>query len=1261
MKVETAEPIPFDSVTETNETRRSMTQQSESRATESLETKPLRVLKHFIGAMIPGAVALTMFGFASIGARAATIDATFNAPSDVPITTNSYTASGNTVNFTLNFTPTTGTELTVVKHTGLNFINGTFDNLAQGQAVMLVFGGIGYRFVANYFGGSGNDLVLVWASNRVFAWGMSLYGQLGTTPTNTSYPQPVTATGVLSGKTVLAVAAGSMHSLALCSDGSLAAWGHNNYGQLGDNAQTDRHEPVLVNASASSALFGKTVIALAAGGDHSLALCSDGTVATWGNNGAGQLGDNSTTRRLVPVAVSKASGVSALYGKTVVAITAGQYHSAALCSDGTAVAWGANAYGEVGDNTSGTNRLAPTAVNTTAGISALFDKTVVAIECGQRFTLALCSDGTVAGWGNNGYSQLGNTNANRLAPGQVNTNSGTSILFGKSIVAIAAGDYHSLALCSDGVLTAWGQNDYRQLGDNSSTIRWFPVAVNMAPGVSALYGKTITGISAGYYHSLAVCSDGTAAGWGYSPHGQIGDGNIGAFRNVPAAVSTNTLAPGERFLRAVSGPYSFHTVGIVASPSVAAPEINVVGNGTIVQNGDTTTDAANHTDFGDAAVGGGTVVRTFKIENTGTSPLNLTGAPKVSVIGAHATDFTVTQQPTSPIAISSHTTFQVTFTPSAGFSRYATLTIANDDVDENPFTFAIRGFGLGPGELDASYTNGTEVPLVASEFTATSNTVRFTLNYAPTPGTELVVVQNTGLNFIDGNFENLTNGQPVALSFGGIAYDFVANYYGGSGNDLVLVWARNRAFAWGNNWLGPIGDGTTLDRRIPTPVTATGVFAGKTLVDIAAGRDHNVVLCSDGTVAAWGWNGNGQVGDNTQTDRLVPVLVNTTTNSALFGKRVVAVAAGNKHSLALCSDGAVAAWGFNGDGLLGDNTTTDRLVPVAVDTTTNSALFGKTVVAITAGRYQSAALCSDGTVACWGLNDEGQLGNGGTNNSPLPVAVNTGTNSALFGKTVVAISSGLSHTLALSSDGTLAGWGQNTSAQLGEGFKATMYRSPVAVKMDSADSALFGKSVAAIAAGRRHSAALCTDGTVATWGDHSLGALGTNSNGLVPKAVNTRQGVSALYGKTVTAITASYGNTLGLCSDDALTAWGLNDFGQVGNNTTTNCFVPMAVNQTNLAAGERFILLFKGAMAYHTLALVASPISPLKLQVRPGTHTFTFEWPSNYSGFIPQANSDLSNTNGWIDLTNTPVFNGTNLALTLPTTDAIRFFRLRSP
>ncbi|MCX6874730.1 MAG: cadherin-like beta sandwich domain-containing protein, partial [Verrucomicrobia bacterium] len=477
----------------------------------------------------------------------------YNSPSGVAVAVTGLTATGCTANLSLNFAPVAGTNLTVVNNTGTAPISGSFSNLAQGQRVLLSFGGITYPFVVNYYGGSGNDLVLQWATTRALAWGYNGSGQLGNGgAANSSVPLAVTATGILADKTLVAVAAGNSHSLALCTDGTVAAWGNNDYGQLGTGNTSTSYVPVAVTTS--GILTGKTVVAIAAGGYHSLALCSDGTVAAWGYNGNGRLGDNGYTySSSVPVAVTS-SGI--LTGKTVVAIAAGDSHSLALCSDGTVAAWGYNGYGQLGTGNTSTSYVPITV--TTSGILA--GKTVVHIAAGYYHSLALCSDGTVAAWGYNGYGQLGNGSATDSSVPVAVTSSG--ILAGKTVANIAASYYHSLALCSDGTVAAWGYNGWGQLGNNSYGSSSVPVAVTTS---GILTGKTVANIAAGYHYCLALCSDGTLAAWGNNGSGQLGNNSSGS-SIVPVAVSASSLAADERFVAAASGQSSNHSLALVAAP-----------------------------------------------------------------------------------------------------------------------------------------------------------------------------------------------------------------------------------------------------------------------------------------------------------------------------------------------------------------------------------------------------------------------------------------------------------------------------------------------------------------------------------------------------------------------------------------------------------------------------------------------------------------------------------------------------------------------
>ncbi len=189
------------------------------------------------------------------------------------------------------------------------------------------------------------------------------------------------------------MAAGGAHTCALRNDGTVYCWGDNWEGQLGDGTTAlSRPTPVAV-----AGLTGAT--ALAAGGSHTCALQSDGTVACWGDNYYGQLGDGTTTSRPTPVAVAGLSGATAL--------AVGGSHTCALRNDGTVACWGANYYGQLGDGTF-TDRLTPTAV---AGLSG-----ATAIAARGSHTCALLADGTARCWGNNEYGQLGDGTARGARP-----------------------------------------------------------------------------------------------------------------------------------------------------------------------------------------------------------------------------------------------------------------------------------------------------------------------------------------------------------------------------------------------------------------------------------------------------------------------------------------------------------------------------------------------------------------------------------------------------------------------------------------------------------------------------------------------------------------------------------------------------------------------------------------------------------------------------------------------------------------------------
>ena len=266
------------------------------------------------------------------------------------------------------------------------------------------------------------------------------------------------------------------------------------------------------------------------------------------------------------------------------------------------------------------------------------------------------------------------------------------------------------------------------------------------------------------------------------------------------------------------------------------------------------------------------------------------------------------------------------------------------------------------------------------------------------------------------------------------------------------------AAAWGANGNGQLGDNSTTNSSVPVAVNIGGALAGKTVTAISAGLSHSCVV-ADGQAYCWGDNTFGQLGNNSTTDSKVPVAVNTT--GALSGKTVSAISAGRHHTCTV-ADGQAYCWGYNGGGELGNNSTTDSKVPVAVNTA--GALAGKTVIEITAGYFHTCVAAS-GQAYCWGYNGSGQLGDNSITNSTVPVAASTA--GPLAGRTVGAITAGAYHTCA-AADGRAFCWGANGFGQLGNNATANSYV-PVAV---DTTALLNGQTVTAITAGGYHSAVL---------------------------------------------------------------------------------------------------------------------------------------------------------------------------------------------
>ncbi len=709
---------------------------------------------------------------------------------------------------------------------------------------------------------------------------------------------------------------------------------------------------------------------VAAGGFHGCIMTAAGGVLCWGDNRYGQLGDGTTSDHFIPTEIGL-TGVKA--------ITAGYWHTCALLLTGTVQCWGYNHYGQLGDGTT-TNRYAPVAV------MGLGD--VTAISAGRYHTCAVLSTGVAQCWGYNFSGQLGNGfNEDRFIPVTVTGLAGVA-------KGISAGYRHTCALVDTGAVQCWGNNLFGALGNESTTDSVTPVTV------VGLAGQ-VKFVSAARDYTCALLTTGAVQCWGDNRYGQLGDGTLVA-RLKP--VDLTGLTGG---VQAISAGF-YHTCAILDTGVVQCWGYNRYG-----ELGDGTT--IDRRAPGDVA--------------------GLAGAASMLIAGYY----------------------------------YTCAVLVN--------TGSVQCWGSNfSGQLGNGFENGysptpLDVPgLLASRAAGGSDhTCVIALS-----GVVQCWGNNSSGQLGDGTTtDSLAPVNVVGLATGGITTLSV-------GEDHVCALSVTGGVqCWGKNDRFQLGDGTSINRSIP--VNVTGLAGGVTA--LSAGLGHTCALLSNGAVQCWGYNVYGQLGDATTKSRSTPVPV------AGLVSGVKSIAAGYYHTCALLNSGIVQCWGYNANGQLGDGTTTHRSAPLNVTGLADG------VKAISAGSDHTCALLNNNTVQCWGLNSNGQLGDGTTTNSLIPVNV-TG-----LVVEVTAMVSGGNHTCVLLSTGFPQCWGMNSSGQLGD-ETITARSMPVDVK------SLAGRAMS-IASGWNHTCVVLITMTLQCWGDNTHGQLGQGTAGYSSLPVSVVSGPPA--------------------------------------------------------------------------------------------------------------------------------------------------------
>lgn len=666
---------------------------------------------------------------------------------------------------------------------------------------------------------SENHSAAMTSKGRIFIWGWISTEYDGETIIEYyDFPLDITEWFNLSvGEIVNEISLGSYHSVAVTSKGRVFTWGANYNGQLGNGERTayydvpNRFPTEITNQF--SLRIEESIIHVSGGDKHSAAITSAGRIFTWGNNSYGQLGGEPFNYDVTyPIDIT--DNFRLLENEIFAEVSLGSNHSAAITSEGRVFMWGNNESGELGDGTF-QYKLEP--IDITSNFNLDIEEKIVSVNLGSIHSSAVTSSGKIFTWGNNDDGQLGdNTLTEKNLPTEI-TNK-FSYHIGETISEVVLGWQHSISATYSGKIFTWGNNGSGRLGNGDSNNEFTPIEISDQFYLNN--GETIQKFDYGDKNSAAITSEGRLFTWGYNTEGGLGDGTSDN-RNIPTEITNNfNLDIGET--------------------------ITEVDIGT-----------------------------RYSLATTSTGKLFTWGSEyKSNEYGVIEPDWYTPREITNQFPLN---VGEKIINIYSGNRHHAALTS-----EGRLFSWGYNEYGqLGDGTTIGRYDDLNPNPIE-----------------------------------ITGNF-NLNAGEcllDVSL---------------GSNHSSTLT-SEGRLFMWGNNDDGQLGDGTNIDKSLPIEITTNfSLNIEETIVKVDLGYYHSSIVTSEGRVFMWGDNSEGQLGDRTNTDKNLPYEITGNFNLNIE-ETIVGLDLGGAYSSAFTSLGRIFTWGDNNQGQLGDNTLLDKNVPTEI-------------------------------------------------------------------------------------------------------------------------------------------------------------------------------------------------------------------------------------------------------------------------------------------------------------------------------------------